>query len=137
MMSNQDIQPSETKGSLLTQIFECLNEDSNSSFVEQIQKSFLEIPNDKTYSEILSSLAPTIMKTYVDEKYADESEEEKTKAQAHVDSIFKAITEKTSLPVKVDEQKTEEIKANLLSKIGSLMGSSQKNTTPDFADILT
>ena len=49
MMRNQDIQLSDTKGSLLTQILKCLNEDSDSSFVEQIQKSFLEIPNDKTY----------------------------------------------------------------------------------------
>ena len=36
MMKNQDIQPSETKGGLLTQIVKCLNEDNDSSFVEQI-----------------------------------------------------------------------------------------------------
>ena len=54
-----------------------------------------------------------------------------------MDSIFKAITEKTALPIKADEQKTEEVKANLLSKIGALMGSNQKKSTPDFAEIFT
>ena len=113
-----------------------MNEDKD-ELIKGIQDQFLEIPNDTPYQEILSKLAPAIMETYVVTKYADESEEEQTKARAHIDSIFKAITEKTALPIKVDEQKTEEVKANLLSKIGALMGSNEKKSTPDFAEMLT
>ena len=77
------------------------------------------------------------MKTYVEGKYADQGEEELKKAQEHVDSIFKAIADKTALPIKVDEQQAEDLKANVLGKIGALIGAGQKKATPDFADILT
>ena len=105
--------------------------------VDKIEHWFMEIPSDSPYEEILSKLAPDIMGKYVDDKYFDDSEEVKAEAEAHIASIFVAIKEKTALPISVSEQKTEEVKANLLSKIGALMGSSQKKPTPDFAEIFT
>ena len=134
-MAHSAEEQKETKGALMTQIELALNED-DADKCNKIMDEFLAIPIAEPYAEILDKTGPGILKKYLDEKFEGD-EEGKTAAQAHVDSIFKAIKEKTALPVKVDEAKVEEFKAGLAGLIGGLMGAGSIKKTPDFADILT
>ena len=76
------------------------------------------------------------MGEYVTEN-EDWSSSEKTKIAAHIKSIFKAVSNNTQIPIKVDESEKEIVKANLRDKISSMMGSNKKKPTPDFAEIFT
>ena len=48
LMNQEEVEAPETKGSLITQILKCLDEEDESK-IEEIAKGFMEIPLEKDY----------------------------------------------------------------------------------------